>query len=392
MMGPIGTALRGYLDRRAPGYLVFFVTPLCNCRCKMCFHTAVLDQASQREVLSLEEIERIARKWPGLHNLNLSGGEPFLREDLPELASLFYRHSAARFITCTTNSSRPEQTEAMVRDLCERCPDAAIRIVQSLDGVGALHDSIRGREGLFEHVVELNGRLARLQSCHANLGVNVVTTLSSLNNKQDEELLDYVYDNLHFDDYGALLVRGHTFDPAAGKLEPEVIQRFQRAHADRSAARAGASGGAAQTYSALNRLVSELVVEVAMKDRFVTPCRAGRAMVVMDDQGAVEPCEILDGFISEGKVPLGSSRLGSMREFGYDIRSILANRHARQVVETIVSSKCRCTYECAMAVNVLYTPPLLLRTLVRVARGRAERWFGQSSGLQRAGRRSLGDG
>ena len=369
MMGRIGTAFRGYVDRRAPGYLVFFVTPVCNCRCKMCPVTTVLDPAGQREALSLQEIDRIARNWPGLHNLNLSGGEPFLREDLPELAALFYRHSGTRFITCTTNSSRPEHTETKVRELCERCPDAAIRIAQSLDGVGPLHDSIRGREGLFEQVVELNGRLARLQRRHANLNVNVVTVISSLNSEHADELLDYVYQHLHFDDYGALLVRGDTRDPAAREVEPAVFRRFQRAFADRAAGRSTASGGAARVYSALNRLAAELVADVAVDDRFVTPCRAGRAMVVMDHEGAVEPCEILRNFVSEGKVPIESSRLGTMRASNHDIRRLLAGGHARRVVDAIVSSRCRCTYECAMAANVLYDVPLLLRSMIRAARG-----------------------
>lgn len=364
-MGRIGRALWGYFDRRTPGYLVFFVTPHCNCRCRMCFHTPVLDRAEQREVLSLAEIERIARNWPGLHNLNLSGGEPFLREDLPELAALFYRLSGTRFITCTTNSSKPERAEAMVDELCERCPEAAIRISQSLDGVGALHDSIRGRDGLFEKVVEFNGRLELLQRRHGNLGVNVVTTLSSFNFEQANQLREYVYEHLAFDDYGVLSVRGDTLDPAARQLDPAVFGRSQQACAERTTAHAERFGGTKRLYSALNQLAAQLVSEVAADNRFVTPCLAGRAMVVMDDEGTVEPCEILQGFVTEGKVPLDSSRLGSMREFDYDIRRMLASGHARQVVDTIVSSKCRCTYECAMAANVLYTPRLLGRALVR---------------------------
>jgi len=102
-----------------------------------------------------------------------------------------------------------------------------------------------------------------------------------------------------------------------------------------------------------------------VNDRFVTPCLAGQVMVVMDDEGSVEPCEILRDFVGEGKIQLPSSRLGTMRELNYDIRRVLGTRYARQVVDTIVSSRCRCTYECAMAANVLYTPRLLGRALVR---------------------------
>lgn len=54
-----------------------------------------------------------------------------------------------------------------------------------------------------------------------------------------------------------------------------------------------------------------------------------------------------------------------MLEFNYEIRRMLIGGHARQVVDTIVSSKCRSTSECAMAANVLYETRLLRRALVR---------------------------
>ena len=72
------TALRGFLDRRTPGYLVYFVTPLCNCRCRMCFNAEAIDNAADREVLTLAEVERVAQNFTGLHHLNLSGNYVYI--------------------------------------------------------------------------------------------------------------------------------------------------------------------------------------------------------------------------------------------------------------------------------------------------------------------------
>lgn len=368
-MGRVGPALRGYLDRRTPGYLVFFVTAQCNLRCRMCFHTAVLDRAASRNVLSLPEIERLARGLPALHNVNFSGGEPFLRDDFAAIPPLFYHHSGARLLTVTTNSTKPERVEQVVRAICLACPDAWIRVAQSLDGMGAVHDEIRGLPGLFERVVELNDRLRKLANVHANLGVSVVTVLSSLNHSHAPALLDFVYDRLHFDDYGALLVRGDPADPTARLPDGAPYPRFQQACVRRARERRRIRGTVERFYRALNEVASELVAEVVTHDRYVTPCLAGRRMVVVDDEGKVTPCELLEGMVRAGRIPLPTAELGSLREHGFDMRRLLGTSHARAVVDAIARFRCRCSYDCAMATNVLYTPRWLLAAALRAARG-----------------------
>lgn len=357
-------ALQGFVDRRTPGYLVFFVTPYCNCKCKMCFNARVLEQASERNTLQLDEIERIARNFPGLHHVNFSGGEPFLRDDFERIAPLFYRYSGTRFFTVTTNSSIPEVIEEKLRAICQQCPDAWIRINQSLDAVGTHHDYIRGKDGLFQSVVELNKRLCLLTRDYSNLTVGIVTVVSSFNQGQEYALLDYVYQNLVFEDYGALYVRGDTREPIARQVEALRYARFQRALQSRSRRRRARWDFTDRAYAAIHQTASRLLIKVITEDRYVTPCQAGRRMLIIDDQGSVEPCEILRELIRENKSELTSSVLGNLRDFEYDVREILATDRAKSVLRHIVEKRCYCTYECAMAANVLYTPrlwPLVLK-------------------------------
>ncbi len=362
------TSLKGYLDLRTPGYLVFFVTSHCNCRCGMCFYSETIDQATNRQLLSIEEIERFARNFPGLHNVNLSGGEPFLREDLAEIPSLFYRHSGTRFFSCATNSSLPERAEAVVAAMCTACPQAWIRITQSLDAVGSLHDAIRGNEGLFERVVDLNERLARLTQRFENLSVGIVCVLSSLNRGREYELLDYAYSHLQFQDFGCLLVRGETRDPTVAPVEPAAYRQFQQACIARSRRRDSARALRGRAFAAVHQAAAQLLMDVFEQDRCVTPCLAGRRMVVMDDEGEIQPCEVLEHFIRQGRIDLETAHLGNIRDFDYDIRRVLATDYARRVVRTIVDSQCYCTYECAMAANVIYTPRLWPRVLGNLSR------------------------
>lgn len=355
MAGRIATAVKGYLDRSTPGYMVFFVTPFCACRCKMCFNMDAVLNAGTRNVLSFEEIEQIARNWPGLHQINFSGGDPMLRKDFPEIVQLFYQHSGTRFFTVPTSSSHPERFEAAVRKICTYCPDAWIRITQSIDGVGELHNEIRQRKGLFDCVVDFNDRLDRLTKEFDNLSVAITTVFCKFNRGRNHELLDYAYEHLKFTDLGSLFVRGETPEKDAKDVEAAKFVEFQKECIRRRRAREGAPVGlSSRAFAAVNHTVAQFVMEQVEDPHYVMPCRAGRQMVVMSDEGGIQPCEMLEYMIKEGSASVSTADLGNIRDFDFDIRKVLATETAQRVAKEIVDTKCHCTFECAMAVNTIY--------------------------------------
>ena len=353
-MGRVLTALKGYADRRAPGYMVFFVTPFCACRCKMCFNMDAILNASKRDVLTLEEIERIARQWPGLHQLNFSGGEPLSRKDFPEVMQLFYEHSGTRFFTIPTSSSHPKKFEEQVRRACELCPDAWIRITQSVDGIGELHDEIRQRKGLFDNVVEFNATLAELCDEYSNLSVGLTTVFCKFNHGHNYELLNYAYKHLKFTDLGSLFVRGKTPEPGAKDFEAAEYVAYQTECIRRRREKERPIGIASRAFAAVNHCVAQYVIESVSTNDYIMPCQAGRRMVVLDDEGNVQPCEMLDYLIKEGTATVSTAELGNVRDFGYDIKALMGTATAKRVAKEIVDTKCHCTYECAMAVNTIY--------------------------------------
>jgi MoaA/NifB/PqqE/SkfB family radical SAM enzyme len=351
------TAIKGYLNRSTPGYLILFVTSVCDCRCKMCFYLDQIDNAKNRKIMTFEEIEQIAKNWPGLHQINFSGGEPFLRKDFPKIPALFYQHSGTRFFTTPTNSSHPDRIEKGVAEICESCPDAWIRITQSIDGVGEVHNEIRQKKGLFDCVVDLNGRLDALTKKYSNLSVGINTVFSSYSKDNCYELLDFAYDNLQFTDFGSGFVRGSVRYPEAKDVEGLEYAKFQQECIRRRRAKNGKPNGlASRAFVAVTHTVSQLVMETVLEDKYILPCQAGRRMVVIDDEGFVKPCEILEGMIKEGTSPVRTADLGNMRDFEYDIRKLMGTGLAKEVADDIVKSKCFCTFECAMAVNTIYNP------------------------------------
>jgi MoaA/NifB/PqqE/SkfB family radical SAM enzyme len=359
------TTLNNYFHRRTPGYLIFFVTPFCNCRCAMCFNRQVIDNAARRNPLRLDEIERVARHFHHLHHVNFSGGEPFLRQDFREIPGLFYRHSGTRFFACPTNSSQPEKIEAAVRHICRSCPDAWVRITQSMDGIGEDHNAIRGKAGLFEQVLELNRRLELLQQKEANLSVGIAMVMSQLNRGKEYEILDYACARMSFSDFGVLYVRGDTYDPEAKKVDAADYVRFVEACRERLRPRAAGKSFSSRLFSAITATATDLLADSIVHDRYVTPCRAGRNMLVMDDEGTVRPCEMLEYLIETGRATLDSAILGNVRDVDYDIKRLIDTAKARDMRRYIREKKCYCSFECAMSVNVLYSPSLWPKMLRR---------------------------
>lgn len=102
---------------RSPFYVRFQVTFRCNYRCRMCGQ----DHGNTQE-LSLEEIAVVAERLAGFgaRHVVLTGGEPFLRRDLPEIIALFKKHNFS--VRVQTNGG-PQVTE----ELFSRCVRAGLQ-------------------------------------------------------------------------------------------------------------------------------------------------------------------------------------------------------------------------------------------------------------------------
>ena len=81
------------------------VTDKCNFRCRYCMPAEGLEWLDKGEVLSFEEIARIARVLAamGVDEVRLTGGEPLVRRDLPTLVGMLAETPGIRDLSLTTN-------------------------------------------------------------------------------------------------------------------------------------------------------------------------------------------------------------------------------------------------------------------------------------------------
>lgn len=96
---------------RVISYLRISVTDRCNFRCIYCMPEAGVDLIPRNEILTFEEISRVARFGAslGLKKIRLTGGEPTVRRDLPRLVQMLSAIEGIEEIALTTNAARLAQ-------------------------------------------------------------------------------------------------------------------------------------------------------------------------------------------------------------------------------------------------------------------------------------------
>ena len=144
------------------------VTERCNLNCAVCFADSGRGKA---EDPSLEKISRLLERSmaaAGPCNLQLSGGEPTLRDDIPEIVELA-RRIGYSFIQVNTNGLRLASDKEYIR----RLQAAGLSSVYlQFDGVDdEIYHSLRGR-------ALLDQKLQTVKNCgETGLGVVLVPTL-----------------------------------------------------------------------------------------------------------------------------------------------------------------------------------------------------------------------
>jgi len=111
------------------------VTDRCNFRCGYCMPAEVYHERyvflPRREILSFEEIERLARIFVelGVRKLRITGGEPLVRSDLAELIGRLARIQGVEDLALTTNGY-------LLADQAQALREAGLRrITISLDSL-----------------------------------------------------------------------------------------------------------------------------------------------------------------------------------------------------------------------------------------------------------------
>jgi MoaA/NifB/PqqE/SkfB family radical SAM enzyme len=193
-----------------PTVLIYNCTWVCDARCTMCNNWKWGDRKSDMTLAQLEPVMNHPF-WGAVENLNISGGEPTTRNDLPDMVEMFQRHlPRMRKIGINTTGLTPHRAIPMLTRIVEFCAknDILISIRVSLDGIGDVHNQVRDVKRGFEKASQTIEAMQALSKVHDNFQFGIASTIFATNMEDAENILawartkglDIVFNMLRFTD------------------------------------------------------------------------------------------------------------------------------------------------------------------------------------------------
>jgi MoaA/NifB/PqqE/SkfB family radical SAM enzyme len=326
----------------SPPFLILFINSLCNMRCEHCFYWQQLNQPND---LTVEELAALSEELGPIQNLNLSGGEPFLRKEFGAICRQFIRRNGVKEIYVPTNGYFTRRTVNAIRDVLREESLKLFGVELSLDGMPAFHDEFRKTRNSFRKAMETYDALVELQQDDARLQIHAISTATEWNMGEIRQLTTYLYDRcpkmMH---HNLAIIRGDRKNPTlqgpALQEYRDLYQYMRRLWAKREESRYG---------SMVEPMLQWAKLRSAAEQRQFVPCRAGVLSAVVHANGDVGVCE--------QRPPIGNLRKSSFRE-------IWRSHVAQDVRKSIRRGDCYCTNEIFMWPSIVYQPVELAKSVI----------------------------
>jgi len=348
---------------RTPQYIILFLSDSCWMKCAHCWFSEAwkAEHLTPRQ-LSFDELSRMADSISRIAFLSLTGGEAFARSDVVEISEMFVRKTKLARYQIPTSGYKPDLIVPRAERMLRRNPETPFRVDVSLDGTREVHEGIRHAAGGFDRLVETLRGLNALKRRHAHFDVGVITTISTHNQHQVEEIAKVVEQVNPDGEWMVNITRGETRDPRAIDVD---LASYELAHRliERRIAEGryrGHTGHLTASWLSAKNATRRKVIRDTVAGRIRGGgCAAGALGGVIYSDGAVHACELLD------------DPLGNIRDFDYDLAALWNARAADDVRAWIQDTACQCTQECFLSVSLLIQPnrwPDIVRERMRLQR------------------------
>jgi len=335
-----------FIDKRYPVQVTHFVTSKCNARCKHCFYWKNLNK--NKNELTLGEIRKISKSMPNFFFLIISGGEPFLRDDLDKIIKIYYENNNIGNLTIPTNGFLTKKIYDTIKNILISCPELLVTVSLSLDGIGIDHDEIRGVDGIFDKVTATYWMLNDLKKSNKNFNVDFLTTISILNQNKLKQISHYVRENFN-SEINIILIRGDSKESFVKNIDIKYYDDMWAFQKNRFESKDSQSKLKSIIRKRLQLIRQEFLSRTFKDRKYLIPCYACKLDVVINEEGDVYPCEMLN------------EKIGNLRDYEYDFKKLWWSKKADEIRKCIKSSKCYCTHECNMRTNILFNPYIMMK-------------------------------
>lgn len=337
-----------------PSFLIFFVTSRCNARCKMCFYLDNIQNKNKEKELSLEDCEKISKKIKNLSILAISGGEPFLREDLYKIIKVFYDNCHPFVIDIPTNGFLTGPIINQLEKMLEDCKKTVFDLQLSVDGSPEIHNEIRGVKDGYNKLFKTYEEILRLRERYKNLKVKIIITYSSYNESQIKDIIEFIKKDFNQANRIVLsVVHGDVKNKEAYNIDWNKYFYFCK-NIDDYNSRRNKKDLYSMFLDCARQVKNELLKKIIMKKNANKYCGAGKKIIVINENGEVFPCE-----------PLWQS-LGNIKDYDYDLSKIISNNKAIAFRHRFIKGNCTCNWGCAISNSLLYNPVYYIKILKKL--------------------------
>jgi MoaA/NifB/PqqE/SkfB family radical SAM enzyme len=287
--------------------------------------------------------------------MTFSGGEPFLRADLPDIVLSAVRICQPAVVNIPTNGWFTKRVVAGVETICKGAPGTQVVINLSIDHhVPERHDVIRGADGSYARLMDTLAGLRALNMPNLTVGVHTVVS-----NENESDFPDVArgLSKLGADSYIA--------EPAEERVELQTIgtgitpgsSTFGRAAAAVLEAEEAANGAVARMARTIRNEYYGRVTRFLDGDATAMPvCHAGFLSVHIGADGDVWSCCVL------------ARSFGNLRDAGLDFRKVWFSPAAAEFRTWMRERRCACPLANAAYTNLLAEPAAAARMAAGMVR------------------------
>lgn len=321
----------------------FAVTYKCNSRCKMCNIWKIYRNEKEKinQELTLKEIKFAFKNLnTNLRSITITGGEPFLRDDLKKILHFFHKKFPSAKITIITNGILKDK----ILDFATKLK--RIHYMISIDGYDReSYKKIRGIDK-FDEIVDLYNRLKLM-----GIDVGISSTISSYNSKE----FWHIFEFLNKMGGGVICLENYSviyYHNKKKQIDKELlINNFN------SLSKMHLKKGDLLNWFFYGKMIDYLENDKKM----VLPCYALQKSIFIDPYGNVFPCIFIEDVIGNLKTE--------------SLQNILLSKKRFEIIRMIQEKKCpNCWTQCQSILNIkenlLKIPmesfKLLLKQLIRM--------------------------
>ncbi len=330
-----------FLFNKLPFQIIFYPTSRCNANCSHCYNFNRQINTTKNNELSLDEINRISSGFGHIKALTISGGEPFLREDLKEIISIFYKNNGLQYVSIHTNAFLTQKISQTISEILQSLKGLNVVICISIDGIGKLHDQIRGVPDGFNKATDTIKELKKIKKIFNNLYLVSSTMYSHSTQDTFLQTFDYIQNEITGIKPSLSFIRGNTHINEEKNVNIDGYENFYSKYKsikDKSIKPLSPMA----LKETLENIINKIVIKNHLTGKQSIPCQAGQKLVVIYENGDVYPCET------------SNQKFGNLRDVNYDIKKLLCSKEGMKIKRKIKQDGCSCTWENIILVNLIF--------------------------------------